>query len=472
MKINRGVFFLLLPAAFCCCRGPSPDYLDIRVDGVFDDWAAITPVYSAPEGSPGAVREVRLADTPDQLFIRLDLDEELLLQIDNDLVFHLDLDQDPATGLAVGEIGSDFTWSFGQRAGVLRLPDRELPRNAYEVGIVSAPAVSSTRFEIEVSKTLGPEGSPAAFSSPEIGWLLAADPSGTAAAPAGTYRLRNQPPAPYPEIPLARPEEPHLRLVSYNVLWDGLSLRPAPFRRILKALDGDIIAFQEIGAGSERDIRLRVREILGGDWYSARRQDCVTVSRYPIISSAAVAGNLATLLDLPDPEYEKDILIVNCHLPFGPKHQARTGEIVSLMAFLDRSRRGEGPIPLRDGTPIVVLGDMNLVGPSSHLSTLLEGEDERPDWDSTPLADLHPYHSSAPRSYTWQSPERTGFGPSRLDYVFYTDSVLAPVRSFVLATDSLSPPTLERSGLKSGDAIAASDHYPVTADFRFLPAGE
>ena len=72
---------------------------------------------------------------------------------------------------------------------------------------------------------------------------------------------------------------------------------------------------------------------------------------------------------------------------------------------------------------------------------------------------------------TWQSPQRTGFGPSRLDYVIYTDSVLSPVKSFVLATDSMDPKTLKRHGLKRGDTVEASDHYPVTVDFRFPPSG-
>ena len=59
-----------------------------------------------------------------------------------------------------------------------------------------------------------------------------------------------------------------------------------------------------------------------------------------------------------------------------------------------------------------------------------------------------------------------------IDYVLYTDSVLVPVKSFVLATDSMDPKTLKRHGLKRGDAVEASDHYPVVADFRLLPDGE
>lgn len=470
MRALRLTLLLLFPAVFFGCAGPAPDFLDIRIDGVFDDWAAIEPVYIAPEDSSGPVRKVWMANSTDRLFVRFDLDEELILQVDNDLVFHLDLDLDPDTGLEIGELGADFSWYFGRREGVLRLPDRDLPRNSYQAGLVAGPAVSSARFELELARELGPEGSRDQFPSPGIGWLLTKDPAGQAgpAAASGTYTLRDQTFALYREIPLARPKEPHFRLVSYNVLWDGLTLRPRPFNRILKALGPDVIAFQEIGAGTEQTTRRRVEEILGDDWHSARQRDCVTVSRFPILASAAAGRNLATLLDLSAEGEKKEILLVNCHLPFGSNHLDRAADITSLMTFLARSRAGEGLIPLEKGTPIMVLGDMNLVGPSADLRALQQGEDGFPDWDDTPLADLHPYHNSAPRSYTWQSPQRTGFGPSQLDYVFYTDSVLSPVKSFILATDSMDKKTLERHGLNRGDAIEASDHYPVIVDFQLI----
>jgi len=464
---------LLLFALGCSGRGPKSGYLDIRVDGVFEDWESVEPVYSAPENSSGPVREVRMADTPDRLFVRFDLDEELLLQVDNDLALHFDLDRDPVTGLEVGEIGADYSWYFGRREGVLRLPGREIPLNAYQAGLAAAPSVSSARFELELARAPGEGGETEDLFSPEIAWVLTDDLFGRdeASFAAGTYRLQNRPPAPYPAITLDRPEEPHFRLLSYNVLWDGLTLRAQPFNRILKALDPDVIAFQEIGAGTEEGTRGRVEEILNGEWYSARRKGCITLSRFPILAAEAVDGNLATLLDLSGGEGGK-ILLVNCHLPFGPNHQERTVEIDNLMAFLESARDGKGPIPLREGTPIVVLGDMNLVGSSEHLRVLKQGRDGKPDWDGTPLADLHPYHSAAPRSYTWQSPRRAGFGPSRLDYVFYTDSVISPVKSFVLATDSMDPKSLKRHGLKRGDAVEASDHYPVVVDFPLRPSAE
>ena len=473
IRYLQAVLYLpgLLFAFGCAGRPPDPGraYLDIRIDGIFGDWESVEPVYTAPEGSPGPAREVRMADTPELLFVRFDLAEETILQSDNHLVFHLDADNDPATGLSLAGIGADFTWRFGEREGTVRAGGREEPVNAYQAGVVTAPTVSSERFEFKLDKTFFSEEETAFFSSTGIAWVLAEDPDGGAGegAASGTYRLRNIPRAPYPEIPIGRPEGRHIRLVSFNVLWDGHLLRPDPFRRILRALNPDVIAFQEIGRKtSEKETRGQVEKWLGGEWYSGRRRDCVTVSRYPIVGAAAVDGNLAVLIDLPEEDFDRNILVINTHLPFGPRHEARAAEISNLLSFIETAGRGEGPIPIEEGTPVVLIGDKNLVGPRVHLKTLLKGEERKPDWDSTPLADLHPYHSSAPRSYTWRSYRRAGFGPGRLDYVIYTDSVLEPIGGFILATDSMSEAALERHGLRRDDTDVASDHYPLVVDFR------
>ncbi len=473
IRYVQAVLYLVGSLLASGCSGRSPDagtdYLDIRIDGLFGDWESIEPVYSAPEDSPGPVREVRMADTPELLFVRFDLAEETILQSDNDLVFHLDADNDPATGLSLGGIGADFSWRFADRAGTVRTGGRGQPVNAYESGVVTAPTLSSDRFEFKLDKTFFSGKETSFFSSTGVAWILAEGPGGGAGEEpaAGTYRLRNLPRAPYPEIPLDRPEGKHIRLVSFNVLWDGHILRPEPFRRILRALNPDVIAFQEIGKRvSEKRTREQVEKWLGGEWHSGRVRDCVTVSRYPITGAAAVDGNLAVLIDLPDEDFDRDILVINTHLPFGPRHDARGEEISNLLSFIETAGRGEGPIPLKEGTPIVLIGDKNLVGPRVHLKTLLKGEERKPDWDSTPLADLHPYHNNAPRSYTWRSYRRIGFGPGRLDYVLYTDSVLTPVKSFILATDSMSEAALERHGLRRDDTDVASDHYPIVVDFR------
>ncbi|MFH1037167.1 MAG: endonuclease/exonuclease/phosphatase family protein [PVC group bacterium] len=146
-------------------------------------------------------------------------------------------------------------------------------------------------------------------------------------------------------------------------------------------------------------------------------------------------------------------------------------EIFSLVVG---ARAGNDSLPLPGGTPIVIIGDMNLVGDSRQLATLLGAPGAEgggvaagpgPDWDGTALADLLPYHSAAPESYTWMSSERSGFGPGRLDLVIYTDSVLQSVKSYILCTETMGKEDLAKAGLNRSDSPSLSDHRPIVADF-------
>jgi len=70
---------------------------------------------------------------------------------------------------------------------------------------------------------------------------------------------------------------------------------------------------------------------------------------------------------------------------------------------------------------------------------------------------------------TWRD-ARSSFAPGRLDYIFYSDSVLRLERAFILATEELAPDVLARYGLRPDDTLVASDHLPVVADFTPLAA--
>jgi endonuclease/exonuclease/phosphatase family metal-dependent hydrolase len=65
--------------------------------------------------------------------------------------------------------------------------------------------------------------------------------------------------------------------------------------------------------------------------------------------------------------------------------------------------------------------------------------------------------------FTWYSPP-SSFVPGRLDYIYYTDSVLRAVRRYTLFTPALSAEQLEASGLRTGDVLQASDHLPLVLD--------
>ncbi|MCB0638314.1 MAG: hypothetical protein KDC54_16910, partial [Lewinella sp.] len=149
---------------------------------------------------------------------------------------------------------------------------------------------------------------------------------------------------------------------------------------------------------------------------------------------------------------------------------ARQAEADQIMAFVRDLRTPGGAYDVSPGTPILLAGDANLVGYRSQYVTLLEGaiQDEKtygpafaPDWDDTALTDLHPPQFQRPFTFTWRG---NGFFPGRLDYVFYTDSVLDIGRHFVFDTVGLPAATLARYKLREQDAPDTYKHFPLVVD--------
>jgi hypothetical protein len=145
------------------------------------------------------------------------------------------------------------------------------------------------------------------------------------------------------------------------------------------------------------------------------------------------------------------------------------------MAFVRDSKNQVSDIPITENTPIVVLGDMNMVGYSEQLRTILDGDikdndnygdDFSPDWDNTPFDDSKPWTIGRPMAFTWYSEGET-FSPGRLDFLIYTGSVMIQKNSFVLFTKGMTETQLSNFGLQANDNINSSDHLPVVADFEF-----
>ena len=70
-------------------------------------------------------------------------------------------------------------------------------------------------------------------------------------------------------------------------------------------------------------------------------------------------------------------------------------------------------------------------------------------------------------TYTWDdsSPSVGDFPPGRLDFVFFTNSVMSVDKAFILSTEHLSNALLSQINLLWNDTKIASDHFPVIVDF-------
>ena len=471
----------------------------IFLDGAFDDWATLNPAHADPaEDAPAGMVDfgrLWIANDEQFLFLRFELGAETLIQEENQLVLYIDTDDDPATGRPVHGLGADFWWDFGQRRGSFFFgPIMVLGIGHDRVGIVTAPTISSTVFEIALERNALPDGEQPLFPDATIrlaledaagGDLLPDDPGGLA------YTFDDATALP-PLVPatLHKEEAGDLRLLSYNVQRDALfdPTRGPAFTRLLQAVAPDVIGFQEIlGHTAEQTASVVAAAVplpSGQTWQAARiAPDLVVVSRFPIRSRFAIEGanqgraNAAFVLDL-QAEWGTDVLLIVAHPPCCRADEARQVEFDAMMAFVREAKAAGGVLDLAPQTPIVLLGDMNMVGFAQQLNTLLAGQivntgafgpSFAPDWDGSPLADLRPRHVALPMTFTWYN-EASSFHPGRLDFIVYTDSVLEPGNRFVLFTPAMPADSLAAYGLQPDDATFASDHLPVVGDFRYDPS--
>ncbi len=475
------------------------DRAPIAIDGAFSDWSAVAPALADTAGDAGAsgidMTAVHLADDDEFLFIRVEFVSELDLAEFNALRLYLDTDNNNATGLAVSNIGAELEVRLGDRTGVFYPPPGAVGLATLEaVRFRSQPTVTATSFEIAIARDVSPDGANALFPlgpAPTVRLFLRDEAAGDQApdgASSISYTLdQGDPLPPSPAIPFGKERPTDLRVMTYNVLFDspwdpGEEER---FGRQLAAIQPDIVNFQEVfnhsAAQAAALVNTWVPLPVGESWGAAEQNDCITVSRFPIVDSWPLDGNLAVLIDATA-GIGAQMLIINAHTPCCGNDSGRQAEIDRIMAFVND---GDPRIPfnlagmldLPSVSPILITGDLNLVGLSQQLTTLLTGDiinegagsgqfgfDFDPDWDGTPLTNLIPRHTHTRSGYTWRD-DSISFWPGHLDFLIYSDSVIAAGNHFVLNTPDIPTATLAANNLLATDSLA-SDHRAFVVDFR------
>lgn len=296
-----------------------------------------------------------------------------------------------------------------------------------------------------------------------------------------------------------------VRVVTFNVLWDSIfsrvnATRAEGFTRLAAALAPDVWAFQELSLGNPSSTGTELKSLLDtiqpieNGWNVFKSGALAIASRWPITNRA---GNItptgakpvmAALVDLPDADFPVDLYLMNAHYRCcgdttnDPLRQRDSDAIVSWMRD---ARTPGGSVELPYATPMIVLGDLNIVGGQQPLLTLATGDiqdnarygvDSLPDWDGSANTILDATHNAVAGAdtYTWRN-NMSQFDPGRLDYIVYTDSVLAPKRGFVLNTNTMTEADLTATGLQPFDSLYDGDsghydHLPVVMDFRIQPA--
>lgn len=476
------LFFLLIPIL-----GQSQNIL---IDGKFDDWEAIVPFEDAIDPDNGSdFRKVWIHSDQQFIYLSFELGQKMILQEDNELALYLDIDDNVSTGSNNAMfLGSDLIFEFGNKEGLLYVDGVTNFINHADFGYVSAPTVSSNRFEIAFRRDDFFYNNNI-FSSPEIKVFLRDDSGRVDRVPdigniRHTLTDRSLIVSNYSFKKVAGSD---IRVISFNVQRDAIfeAGRSDAFKRIIQALQPDIIAFQEIYDNTERDVRNLMQDIMptaptGETWTISKvLPDIIMVSKFELKgrltlegSTSGSAGNGVFVYDLP--EFDTDLVFINCHLPCCQNNDTRQDEIDAIMGFVRDYKEGKTQFETKEDAPIIIVGDMNMVGFDEQLTTFIRGDiqdegrfgnDFAPDWDGSDFEDALPYNTNYPTTFTWYNPN-SRFNPGRLDLIFYSGSVLDLKNSFSLFTPTLEQDTLSTYGMISDDVLVASDHLPLVADFK------
>ena len=468
-------------ACLACTPPPQQAPPRIVLDGAFDDWDGV-PLLTTAESTPDGWARLWASNDEFSLLIRIEVQEEISLQADNTLELCLDTDSDGLTGEALGGFGAEMCWAFGDRRGRFVTGDSATPTPLahQDIGLISAPTVTGRHFEIALARDAAVDGHPL-FGEETVGLLLRDTESGQRQPASGGYEYRFVPlgPAPLQVIPLARQSANHVRFLSYN-LNNHLTEAPraAALRRVLLAVDPDVILLQEIRSTPTQEAAQYVFDLLGSPregWHVAKvgGERSVVLSPYPILRADSLGESGAVLLDVGGGSGGSEgrfLLVIVLSAPCCNAYEQRAREMDRIISYVRDARTAGGNVDIPHGTPILLMGDANFVGLESDRRTLTHGEivdrdtygePFLPDWDDTPFADLVPRHTHRPYTFTWHGDD---FPPGRLDYVLYGDSRLQIGNRFVLFTPDLPLDVLQRYGLEAEDTNIVTDHLPLVAD--------
>ncbi len=455
----------------------------ISINGLFDDWDDVDVAYADQQGDAISADYSILKITYDSEFIFIYFNffnGEFLMQDWNDFHLYIDADDDPSTGHYVHGIGAELDWIFGQRWGYKYIDGQQTDLYQNDLTLRIAPTITSTEFEIAISRESSAltmnnsqtltNGKIVLSEIEEDGDLIPNESGGV------PFTIDEDFISDPEAIFIERLNENDIRIVSYNTWNEGIldSDRQVHFKRILQALDPDIIALQEHGDWDYIDDIIQ-SWFPNEEWYASWTYgDLVILSRFAIIEDAYM-GSERTMVALMDTEDElgKELLIFNSHLSCCDNNGSRQEQVDEFAGeWRDWIVNGTGPFEIDYGTPFVHLGDFNFVGYKQQVETIRDGDIENeeqygvdffPDWDSTSIIDLFPRHTHKRMGYTWRK-DGSSFNPGKLDYIFYSDASIDTGKNYILNTLAMDNIALDYYELQWDDTQEASDHLPIIFD--------
>ena len=454
----------------------------IKIDGFFDDWSTNSNTYidDSTDSQGIDLLGFSVCNDNEYLYVKIRLADEIDLTEPfynpAEVMINIDADNNASTGFSTNNIGSEYGINFFDKF-IFDDTDPNMvdTLSLYDLYIIPLPTITSDEFEIAINRSLFSDT--IAISIREfIGNDFMPDNGSVF-----TYIFNNCSTPTTTAIDFSKNDPKNLRLMTYNVWSNGLinNNRVDEHRRIFASANADIITYQECGNTTYNDVLgfLNTSPIYYPYIYPDLNSGNLTISKYPSLQSWQVTNKIdAELIDLPDSIYSTDILIINGHPPCCSNNQGRQENFDAFIEFIHDAKTVGGVLDLPINTPISFSGDMNLVGYSEQYYTIVNGTVSDtatfgsggfPDWDNTPLKDQVCYFNEKDIAYTWDAsnPSAGDYPPGRLDFVFFTNSVMSVDKSFIISTEHMSASLLSQNNLLWNDTKIASDHFPVIVDF-------
>ncbi len=508
--------------------GVEPEIEIVVVDGVFDEWVDVAPALEDPldadPESAADLRQIQVLDDPRYLYLTFDTERVITAQAFRGTIWiAIDADGDSTTGsLRHGLLGTDVEVALsrvpeGRRVGAgmavypITADGHSLPPILPgSLDIMAAPTHSASRFEVRVARARAVDGENTILLATDSARISMAvvDASGTRDT-TDPFTHRFQTAAVYgPQIrwnQFLETRHGATRIVQWNVASERFQRTPLAFARVLAALDPDVVLLDEIyGDATQEDIAAFFGlppfgdsgSPEGGEWEvvlgsNGGRQKSAVASRLPIRSEPSMLAleytsdsldALATAF--PDSgvvrflaeELERGLSAVGAWVTVDGREvlvaavdfqsQGYDGSVEDRLREIQASVvRDAAAAATRDvGVPIVIGGDLNLVGSKRPLDRLVRGLDGGGDLEPAPALRF------LDRSYaTWRNETAMDFAPGRLDFVLVTPSSLDVDRAFVFDAEDVTDQLRESLGVQAEDNRVTSDHLPVVADIRFKP---
>lgn len=432
----------------------------ITIDGEFTDWPAAAAVEAAADSR--------------HLFIRFTPAEtaHAIQAAPFTTRILIDADDNPATGMPLDGLGIDTAvllsppnaTGVGIGAQVLSYDAQGFatPTGHAAIGFLFQPTYASAAYEARIDRASLTRASGKGFRirvdqvAPGAA-VLWSEQTTLAWPPASTPLLEA------PALP-AKPTGA-TRVLSLNVLNSAPLTNPDAFRRTIRAVDPDIILFQEWFNTAQPAIQAWVTANLGPGWtaFAPSTNGIAIATRHPVLETVgrplpgsgpgANARFAAAVIDAPaGPIIAGSLHLKCCGGANTSEDTRRIAEAESIRATLADLRTRHPDAAMAIG------GDYNLVGTRTPLETLAAGLGADGS-DLTPARTLTLGDAAA---VTWVD-DKSMFSPGRLDWIL-ADTATAEVRqAFTLDTRRLSAAALTRAGLEPGDS-AATDHLPVVVD--------